>query len=89
MRVFLLFSFRFNMLFNFLLKVRRAQIELQAVWAFLMFAKRSGKMSMAAGPIWVLRRRMSFFIDNLQYYLQVSDLFNLLKTFTSKSEKAC
>ena len=60
------------MLFSFLLKVRRAQIELQAVWAFLMFAKRSGKTSMAAGPTWVLRRRMAFFIDNLQYYLQVS-----------------
>ena len=67
--------FRFNQLFSFLLKVRRTQIELQSLWAYLMSAKRSGKKKMASGPVWVLRRRMAFFIDNLQYYLQVSLIF--------------
>ena len=72
MKMLSIILFRFNMLFSFLLKVRRTQIELQSVWAFLKFAKRSGKTNMTAGPTWVLRRRMAFFIDNLQYYLQVS-----------------
>jgi len=71
LRRFFFSLYRLNMLFTFLLKVRRTQIELQNLWAFLMSAQRSGKKNMTAGPIWVLRRRMAFFVDNLQYYLQV------------------
>uniref|UniRef100_A0A7M5X4M2 Gamma-tubulin complex component n=1 Tax=Clytia hemisphaerica TaxID=252671 RepID=A0A7M5X4M2_9CNID len=78
---------KLNMLFTFLLKVRRTQIELQGLWAFLMSAKRSGKIKMTSGPIWVLRRRMAFFIDNLQYYLQVDVLETQFSLLISKIHK--
>lgn len=65
---------KFGSLFTFLLRVRRAQIELQNIWALQMSANRSRKEEQGPGATWGLRRQMAFFVDNLQYYLQVDVL---------------
>merc|ERR1712080_94939 len=65
---------KYSSLFTFLLRVRRAQIELQNVWALQMSANRSAKEDEGPSATWGLRRQMAFFVDNLQYYLQVDVL---------------
>ncbi|XP_071512023.1 gamma-tubulin complex component 4-like [Diadema antillarum] len=64
---------RYNMLFCFLLHVKRVQLDLQQCWAVQMQYKhlRSHRWDAAQ---WRLRSHMAFLIDNLQYYLQVDVL---------------
>ena len=65
---------RYNVLFKFLLALRRAQMALQQSWAHLMqFRNRAGELR----AIWELRTHMGFLIDNLQYYVQVGPLFGV------------
>lgn len=59
---------RYNLLFKFLLALRRAQMGLQQSWAHLMqFRSRAVELR----AIWELRTHMGFLVDNLQYYVQV------------------
>ncbi|XP_057306974.1 gamma-tubulin complex component 4-like [Hydractinia symbiolongicarpus] len=78
---------KYNTLFMFLLKVRRTQIELQNVWALQMSSKRSGKTKSIPSITWGLRRQMAFFIDNLQYYLQVDVLESQFTVLLEKIKK--
>lgn len=64
---------RYNVIFRFLLAVRRVQSELHQCWATQMRQKGVGRES-SFMPLWQLRSHMTFLIDNLQYYLQVDVL---------------
>jgi len=80
---------KYNSLFAFLLKVRRTQIELQNVWASQMSTKRSCRKAEkpSLSTTWGLRRRMAFFVDNLQYYLQVDVLESQFTLLLDKIKK--
>uniref|UniRef100_A0A8D8TUZ2 Gamma-tubulin complex component n=1 Tax=Cacopsylla melanoneura TaxID=428564 RepID=A0A8D8TUZ2_9HEMI len=60
----------YNTLFKFLLRLKKAQLDLHKIWL------RDTKMKKRSGiPItWKLRTRLMYFLDNLQYYLQVDVL---------------
>lgn len=64
-------SFRYNVVFRYLLSVRRVQSELQHCWALQMQRKHL-KSSQTDTVKWRLRNHMAFLVDNLQYYLQVT-----------------
>jgi gamma-tubulin complex component 4 len=69
---------KYNVLFTFLLSVRRAQTNLQQVWHLLMLRKNEVNV---VSSLWQLRNHMAFLIDNVQYYVQVDVLesqFSLL-----------
>ena len=61
---------RYNVVFKYLLSVRRVQAELQHCWALQMQRKHL-KSNQSDAVKWRLRNRMAFLVDNLQYYLQV------------------
>lgn len=62
---------RYNVVFRYLLSVRRVQSQLQHCWALQMQRKHL-KSSQTDAVKWRLRNHMAFLIDNLQYYLQVT-----------------
>lgn len=66
------FSIRYNEIFNYLISIRRVQIELNQ--CFLLRMRLGGKKLTQTidSKIWQTRNHMSFLIDNLQFYLQVS-----------------
>ncbi|XP_072031509.1 gamma-tubulin complex component 4-like [Amphiura filiformis] len=64
---------KYNTLFQFLLHVKRVQLELQQCWAMQMQCKHE-EVSQSDGQKWLLRSHMAFLIDNLQYYMQVDVL---------------
>lgn len=66
----LLGSCRYNVVFRYLLSVRRVQSQLQHCWALQMQRKHL-KSTQTDAVKWRLRNHMAFLIDNLQYYLQV------------------
>ncbi|XP_068172286.1 gamma-tubulin complex component 4 isoform X1 [Antennarius striatus] len=64
---------KYNIVFRYLLSVRRVQSQLQHCWALQMQRKHL-KSSQTDAVKWRLRNHMAFLIDNLQYYLQVDVL---------------
>lgn len=56
----------YNKLFNFLLRIKKAQYDLEMLWLNHM----EGKHNIHRG-IWTLRNTLLFLINNLQYYMQV------------------
>lgn len=64
---------KYNVVFRYLLSVRRVQSQLQTCWALQMQRKHL-KSSPSDAIKWRLRNHMAFLIDNLQYYLQVDVL---------------
>ncbi|KAF2982513.1 hypothetical protein EK904_014269, partial [Melospiza melodia maxima] len=62
---------KYNVVFKYLLSVRRVQAELQHCWALQMQRKHL-KSNRTDAIKWRLRDHMAFLVDNLQYYLQVS-----------------
>lgn len=68
---FVFFDGRYNVVFKYLLSVRRVQAELQHCWALQMQRKHL-KSNRTDAIKWRLRDHMAFLVDNLQYYLQVS-----------------
>ncbi|XP_020497082.1 gamma-tubulin complex component 4 isoform X2 [Labrus bergylta] len=64
---------KYNVVFRYLLSVRRVQSQLQMCWALQMQRKHLKSSQMDAVK-WRLRNHMAFLIDNLQYYLQVDVL---------------
>lgn len=61
---------RYNVVFRYLLSVRRVQSQLQHCWALQMQRKHL-KSTKTDAVKWRLRNHMAFLVDNLQYYLQV------------------
>ncbi|GBL95752.1 Gamma-tubulin complex component 4 [Araneus ventricosus] len=76
---------KYNMIFRFLLSVRRVQIELHKSWALQMQIKGAGAESRLM-PFWQLRSHMSFLIDNFQYYILVDVLESCFSSLTDKLE---
>jgi len=86
---------RYNLVFSFLLLVRRTQAALHRLWAEAMFksrvARRQGdKTRDLVDTVVQTRQHMTFLVDNLQYYLmadvletQVSALITKLATSSS------
>ncbi|XP_043933472.1 gamma-tubulin complex component 4 isoform X2 [Protopterus annectens] len=64
---------KYNVMFKYLLSVRRVQAELQHCWALQMQRKHL-KSNNTDAVKWRLRNHMAFLVDNLQYYLQVDVL---------------
>uniref|UniRef100_A0A8C9RX52 Gamma-tubulin complex component n=1 Tax=Scleropages formosus TaxID=113540 RepID=A0A8C9RX52_SCLFO len=64
---------KYNVVFRYLLGVRRVQSELQHCWALQMQRKHL-KSNQTDAVKWRLRNHMAFLVDNLQYYLQVDVL---------------
>ncbi|MGH0161965.1 UNVERIFIED_CONTAM: hypothetical protein FKN15_041790 [Acipenser sinensis] len=64
---------KYNVMFRYLLSVRRVQSELQHCWALQMQRKHL-KSNLSDAIKWRLRNHMAFLVDNLQYYLQVDVL---------------
>nr|XP_014340371.1 PREDICTED: gamma-tubulin complex component 4 [Latimeria chalumnae] len=64
---------KYNVVFKYLLSVRRVQAELQHCWALQMQRKHLTSIQTDAVK-WRLRNHMAFLVDNLQYYLQVDVL---------------
>ncbi|KAL7980224.1 hypothetical protein Chor_001492 [Crotalus horridus] len=64
---------KYNVVFKYLLSVRRVQAELQHCWALQMRCKCLESRRTDAIK-WQLRHHMTFLVDNLQYYLQVDVL---------------
>nr|XP_028562863.1 gamma-tubulin complex component 4 isoform X1 [Podarcis muralis] len=64
---------KYNVVFKYLLSVRRVQAELQHCWALQMWCKRL-ESNRTDAIKWQLRHHMTFLVDNLQYYLQVDVL---------------
>nr|KAF6503279.1 tubulin gamma complex associated protein 4 [Molossus molossus] len=64
---------KYNVVFKYLLSVRRVQAELQHCWALQMQRKHL-KSNQTDAVKWRLRNHMAFLVDNLQYYLQVDVL---------------
>lgn len=60
---------RYNQLFRFLLQIRKLQNDLHAVWRLHRERKVAGSSTLA-----LLRNKLLFLVDNLQYYLQVDVL---------------
>ncbi|XP_067871650.1 gamma-tubulin complex component 4 isoform X3 [Heterodontus francisci] len=60
---------KYNIVFKYLLSVRRVQAELQHCWAVQMQRKHL-KSNKSDAIKWRLRNHMAFLVDNLQYYLQ-------------------
>ena len=67
---------QYNALFSFLFEVKRVQLALQDAWTTQQLAGRQLTKSARARMLraWLLRHRMQFLIDNLQFYLQVDVL---------------
>jgi len=73
----------YNQLFAFLFEVKHVQLALQRAWrplrgraGFGDGRNRGGYLQRARMlPVWALRHKMQFLVDNLQYYLQV-DVFD-------------
>lgn len=70
----LLFSPRmidgYNEMFRFLLQIKRIQYELQMVWC----DHRERRVGRGVGVLQQLRNKLMFVVNNLQYYLQVSEV---------------
>ncbi|XP_026478079.1 gamma-tubulin complex component 4 homolog [Ctenocephalides felis] len=73
---------RYNIIFRFLLKVKKTQYELHHVW----IGQRSESHLYSNPKVWQLRHQLIFLIEHLQYYLhvdvvesQMSILLNTIK----------
>ncbi|XP_011796596.1 PREDICTED: gamma-tubulin complex component 4 [Colobus angolensis palliatus] len=77
---------KYNVVFKYLLSVRRVQAELQHCWALQMQRKHL-KSNQTDAIKWRLRNHMAFLVDNLQYYLQVfhclNEILDLCHSFCS------
>ncbi|NXP68969.1 GCP4 protein, partial [Chloropsis cyanopogon] len=83
---------KYNVVFKYLLSVRRVQAELQHCWALQMQRKHL-KSNRTDAIKWRLRDHMAFLVDNLQYYLQVSitekdKLYQLIRNWQKCMEGA-
>jgi len=82
---------KYNLIFSFLLLVRRTQSALHQLWAEAMFksrvSKRQGEKSeniVEVDTVAQTRQHMTFLVDNLQYYLMADVLETQVAALTSK-----
>jgi hypothetical protein len=65
---------QYSNLFQYLFTVKRVASSLQIAWATITqgkYKKIELSKSYLLNPVWSLRSRMAFFVDNLQFYLNV------------------
>ncbi len=65
---------QYSNLFQYIFTVKRVSCELQRAWASItqrQYKTMASKDTFNLTPMWSLRARMAFFVDNLQFYLQV------------------
>eukprot|EP00041_Stephanoeca_diplocostata_P034549 m.1183878 g.1183878 ORF g.1183878 m.1183878 type:complete len:169 (+) comp24540_c1_seq88:1840-2346(+) len=81
---------KYNSLFSFLLRVNRLQYGLHRVWADNMRRIKRNRVADKTSTnarLLSLRARMSFLVDNLQYYLQVDVLDAQYALFTDAIDR--
>ncbi|XP_054711402.1 gamma-tubulin complex component 4-like [Uloborus diversus] len=76
---------RYNVIFRFLLSVRKVQMELHQCWALQMRMK-TARHEPSFMLLWQLRSHMSFLIDNFQYYILVDVLESCFSNLMEKME---
>ena len=60
---------RYNALFRFLFAAKRTQIELQQLWPWQMQTRKMAlKKQTRLAKVFLLRQRMQFFVNNIQFY---------------------
>jgi gamma-tubulin complex component 4 len=77
---------KYNSLLQFFLRVTRVQLDLQQAWVQGQKSTGSEKSVSVLPRIWSLRSRMSFVVDNLQYYLKIDVLESQFKTMLEAIE---
>eukprot|EP00300_Choanocystis_sp_HF-7_P010292 c16876_g1_i2.p1 GENE.c16876_g1_i2~~c16876_g1_i2.p1 ORF type:complete len:557 (+),score=96.77 c16876_g1_i2:35-1705(+) len=82
---------KYNLVFAFLLNVVRVKSALEQAWLPIMAFRRSKSPQdrQIAHALLLLRQRMGFVVDNLQFYLQVDvigALFSKLEKFVEESQ---
>uniref|UniRef100_T1IZF1 Gamma-tubulin complex component n=1 Tax=Strigamia maritima TaxID=126957 RepID=T1IZF1_STRMM len=65
---------KYNIMFRFLMSIKRVQLDLQHCWTLQMLWKSHQKREQTFPLAWKLRNLMAFVVNNLQYYLQVDVL---------------
>uniref|UniRef100_A0A1A9WLY9 Gamma-tubulin complex component n=1 Tax=Glossina brevipalpis TaxID=37001 RepID=A0A1A9WLY9_9MUSC len=65
---------RYNVLFRFLLLIKKIQYDLHMIWYQHTRESKSGTHKANQNQIMHLRNQLMFFVDNLQYYIQVDVL---------------
>jgi gamma-tubulin complex component 4 len=65
---------RYEMIFKFLFLIKRVQCEIQKAWHPLVHHKSGKEQSQEVTMLLLLRSRMAFLIDNLQFYLHADVL---------------
>lgn len=79
---------RYNLLFRFLLLIKRVQYRIHSIWHNDL---KSGRIGESVNPLSTnLRNQLMFFVDNLQYYIQVDVLESqfsiLMNTILNKAD---
>jgi gamma-tubulin complex component 4 len=74
---------RYSKVFQYLLRLKRIQLELEKSWAEAMqqdradSAQQRGDSRQQRMPMWRVRQHMTYLITNLQFYIQAcSALYN-------------
>lgn len=70
---------KYNSFLQFFLRVTRVQLGLQQAWVQGQKATGAEKRVSVLPRVWSLRSRMSFVVDNLQYYLKIDVLESQFK----------
>lgn len=64
----------YNVLFKFLLRVKKVQVDLHHTWMEHIMASKTFQGNLMQSSVSQLRTGLSFLVDNLQYYLQADVL---------------
>lgn len=85
--------FRYLKVFQYLLRLKRTQMELEKSWASVMHqdhidfcqhrkdrinGSTSQQRRQGIRPMWRVREHMAFLIRNLQFYIQVEELMTFM-----------
>lgn len=65
---------KYNVVFQYLLRLKRIQVDLEAAWGVMRRQAGRSKdlpQQMRQLPLWHLRHHMAYIISNLQIYVQV------------------
>ena len=68
---------KYNVLFQYLLRLKRLQLELEDTWAVMRrqaARTRSDQLHLRRLPLWQVRHQMAYLVANLQIYIQVETL---------------
>jgi gamma-tubulin complex component 4 len=83
---------RYSKVFQYLLRLKRIQLELEKSWAEAMqqdradSAQQRGDSRQQRMPMWRVRQHMTYLITNLQFYIQVDVIESQWKLLQERLE---